>query len=143
MNNLVRKITVAVTTSLAKGAGANGMAYLGLGGREFRLDIAEHDDFGAGDETIYELGEDANVEHPERNDPRVGFPVTLDDVAAHPAFIRYVPHGRSDDWNVANVDVRISAMDDTTVRYSALDGPQDNLWLGPQSGHQFYLRRSA
>ncbi len=142
MNNLVRKITVNITTSLSKGAGANGMAFLGLGGREFRLDIDHHADFGAGDETTYEFGEDSNVMHPDRNDPRSGYPITVEDITSRPVFLRYVPHGKADDWNLAYVEVRINTMDDRLVRYSALEGPQDNIWLGPQSGQIMHLTRA-
>lgn len=143
MDKLVRKITVDITTSFAKGAGTEGQAFLGLGGREFRLDIEEHADFDRGDETTYEFGEGANVVHPERNDPRLGLPVSLDDVLAHPVYLRLVPKDRADDWNVASVLVKVQAGAHDVVRYSALEGPQENIWLGTQSGTCLHLKRAA
>ena len=143
MDKLVRKITVDITTSFAKGAGTEGQAFLGLGGREFRLDIDEHADFDRGDETTYEFGEGANVVHPERNDPRLGCPVTMEDVIAHPVYLRLVPKDRADDWNVASIRVRVQAGAHDVVRYTALDGAQDNIWLGIQSGTCLHLKRAA
>lgn len=140
MDTIVRKITVDITTSFAKGAGTEGQVFLGLGGREFRLDIDSYEDFDRGDEVTYELGEDANVRFPERNDPRQGFPIGIDDVTAKPVYLRLAPHDKSDDWNLANVHVRISAGDEE-LRYAALDGAQENIWLGPQSGNLVHLKR--
>lgn len=142
MDNIVRKITVDITTSFAKGAGTEGQVFLGLGGREFRLDVDSHEDFERGDEITYELGEDANVRLPDRNDPRTGYPIHVEDVLAKPVYIRLVPHDKSDDWNLANVHVRILASD-ADLRFAALDGPHDNIWLGPQSGNIVHLKRTA
>jgi hypothetical protein len=141
VDKLVRKITIDITTSFAKGAGTDGQAFLGLGGREFRLDIADHEDFERGDETTYELGEGSNVVKPERNDPRVGLPITLDDVLAHPVYLRLVPDDKADDWNLANIRVKIQAGHEI-VRYRALEGPQENIWLGYQSGTWLHLKRA-
>ena len=140
MDTLVRKITVEITTSFAAGAGTEGQVFLGIGGREFRLDIEEYEDFDRGDEVTYELGEDANVRFPERNDPRQGYPLTVEAVTSRPAYLRMVPHDKSDDWNLANVHVRVLA-GEKQVRFGALDGPQDNIWLGPQSGTTLALSR--
>lgn len=139
---LVRKITVDITTSFAKGAGTEGQVFLGLGGREFRLDIDSYEDFDRGEEVTYEMGENANVNLPERNDPRQGFPIHLEDVLSRAVYLRLVPDDKSDDWNLANVRVRVQAGDED-VRFSALDGPQDNIWLGPQSGNWVHLKRLA
>lgn len=141
MQRIVRKITIDITTSFAKGAGTEGEVFLGLGGREFRLYIDEQEDFEAGDEVTYELGEGANIENRERNDPRMGMPISIDDVLTHPVYIRLVSHKASDDWNIANVRARIVA-EEETLRYGALEGSQDNIWLGPQSGSWLYLRRT-
>ena len=138
---MVRKISVEITTSFAKGASTDGDVFLGLGGREFRLDIADHEDFGDGDETTYEFGEGANVSHPERNDPRRGLPLELDHVTSRPVYIRLDAHDGADDWNVANVRVRVQATDGG-AEYSALDGGSENIWLGKQSGSVLHLHRA-
>ena len=140
MDPLVRKITVEITTSYAPGAGTEGQVFLGIGGREFRLDIEAYEDFDRGDEVVYELGEDANVRFPERNDPRQGYPLTVENVGSRPVYLRLVPRDKSDDWNLANVHVRVLA-GDRQVRFGALDGSSDNIWLGPQSGTTLLLTR--
>lgn len=142
MENLVRKITVDIATSYAKGAGTEAQVFLGLGGREFRLDIDAYEDFDRGDEVTYELGEGGNVVEPERNDPRIGYPVTLDGIKMHPVYLRMVPKKDSDDWNLANVRIRCVAGSEE-LRYSALDGGSEHIWLGLQSGTVLYLKPSA
>jgi hypothetical protein len=137
---LVRKITVEITTSYADGAGTEGAVFLGLGGREFRLDIDDYEDFDRGDEHAYELGEDANVRFADRNDPRQGMPLSLADIASRPAYLRLEPRGKSDDWNVASVTVRVVAGSET-VRYGALQGSNESIWLGPQSGTTLHLKK--
>jgi hypothetical protein len=137
----VRKITIDITTSFAEGAGTEGQVFFGIGGREFRLDIDDHEDFERGDEMTYELGEGANVKDRERNDPRKGMPIDLDAVLTHPVYLRLVSHKASDDWNIANVRARVVA-EEETLRFSALEGGADNIWLGPQSGSWLYLRRT-
>lgn len=141
MDTIVRKITVEVVTSYAKGAGTEGKVFLGLGGREFRLDIDSHDDFDRGDEVVYELGEGSNVCFPDRNDPRTGLPISVDAVLAHPVYIRLVPDDNADDWDLANVHVRLHAADEV-IRYAALEGPNAHIWLGLQSGNCLHLQRA-
>jgi hypothetical protein len=150
VDKIVRKITVDLVTDHAKeSAAARGMVFLGLGGREFRLDIPDYDDFDQGDHTIYELGEGANVSTAERNDPRTGYQLTAELVAARPAYIRFEPQGRMlaslesrDDWHLAEVRVRV-LVGQEELRFSALDGPQESIWLGLQSGLILYLDRQA
>ena len=114
-----------------------------MGGREFRLQVDRKADFERGSELSYQLGEDANVMHPDRNDPRMGTPVTVADALAHPVYIRVTPKDEKDDWNVEAVQVRIlHDLDRRTIRFSALDGPSQNVWLGLQSGTTLYLHRS-
>lgn len=138
---MIERIAVDIVTGFARGAGTAGLVFLGLGGREFRLDIAEHDDFEEGDEVTYEFGADSNVRHPDRNDPRTGCPITFEDVDAFPVYIRLEPRAADDDWHVVSVRVRAAGHDGETRRWSALDGSSDALWLGRQSGAILHLRR--
>lgn len=143
MEGQVRRIVVDITTSYATGAGTKADVYLGAGGREFRLRV-DKSDFDRGGELSYQLGEDANVRDPDRNDPRTGLPLTVTDIVSHPVYIRMVPKNERDDWNVENVKVRVlHDIDRRAVRYTALDGPSHNVWLGLQSGTTLHLKRSA
>ena len=142
MDTLVRKIIVELHTDTAEGASTKGQVFLGLGGREFRLDIKDYADFDQGDEVIYELGEDSNVLNSGRNDPRMGCPVKVEDVTTRPAYIRLVPKKDSDDWKVALVKVTVLA-GDHEIRFAALDSNNQDLWLGPQSGTCLHLNRRA
>ena len=139
---MIRQIFVDMVTAFSKGASTRGEVYLGLGGREFRLDLDAHHEIEEGDEVTYVFGERANVANAERNDPRKGMPLRLEDIPPFPAYIRLVPHNKSDDWNVANIRVRVVATEGGT-ELSALDGSTGNIWLGTQSGTMLYLRPSA
>ena len=144
MESLVRKIVVDIVTSYASGAGTRGEVFLGVGGREFRLNVDRSADFERGAESSYQLGEDANVRDAERNDPRQGRPVRVADVLAHPVYIRMAPKGAGDDWNVESVNVRVMHEDERrAIRFCALEGPKENIWLGLQSGTTLHLDRSA
>lgn len=144
MERLVRRIVVDIATGFASGAGTRGDVYLGLGGREFRLRVDQGSDFEQGAEMSYQLGEDGNVLDPARNDPRVGRPVRVGDVLGHPVYVRMQPRGDKDDWNVDAVQVRVLHEDERrAIRFSALDGPSENVWLGAQSGTMLHLGRSA
>jgi hypothetical protein len=58
----VTQIQVRITTSSVTGAGTNAKVFLGIGGREFRLDSANPcGDFETGQDVIYTLGVNANA----------------------------------------------------------------------------------
>lgn len=144
MESLVRRIVVDIVTSYSSGAGTKGDVFLGLGGREFRLSVERASDFERGAEMSYQLGEDSNVRDPERNDPRIGLPIRVTDVVAHPVYVRMAPRGNSDDWHVEAVQVRVLHEDERrAMRFSALDGPKESIWLGQQCGTMLHLSRSA
>ncbi len=139
---LVRRIVVDVVTSHATGAGTTAPVMLGLGGREFRLLVDAGDDFERGAESNFQLGEDANVLLPSRNDPRLGSPIHVRDVLSHPVYVRLLPKSDKDDWLVEGVTVRVIPQGERrAIRYLALPGPQDAAWLGLQSGTVLQLRR--
>ena len=136
---MIQKITVELTTTFAKGASTRGAVFLGFGGREFRLDIADHDDFEEGDDTVYVLGEGGNVMFPERNDPRAGLPLSLGDSTHFPVYVRLQPHAKQDDWELASVRVRVAASGGS-LEFAVLQGGTERLWLGNESGTILHLR---
>jgi hypothetical protein len=139
---LVRRIVVDVVTSHATGAGTAAPVMLGLGGREFRLQVDADEDFERGAESNFQLGEDANVQHPSRNDPRLGVPIHVRDVLSHPVYVKLLAKADKDDWLVEGVTVRVIPQGERrAIRYAALEGPQQTAWLGLQSGTVLHLRR--
>ena len=136
---MIQKILIDITTTFAEGASTNGAVFLGLAGREFRLDIAQYDDFQEGEDVTYCLGEGSNVRYPERNDPRADMPLTLEDAGRFPCYIRLEAHKAADDWELGNVRVRVIA-DEGKAEFAALQGSRQRIWLGPQSGDILYLR---
>jgi hypothetical protein len=139
---VIHKITVDVVTGGDDDAGTDGDVYLGMAGREFWMNVENQDDFEAGDHACYIFGEDSNVAHADRNDPRKDRPVHDADVDRFPVYVRMVPHGRHDDWELA--EVRVSVYSEAGVRhYGALLEPGQKLWLGRTSGLYCYLDRLA
>ena len=137
---MIQKISVDITTTFAKGASTKGAVFLGLGGREFRLDIGDHPDFEEGDDVTYVFGDESNVMFPDRNDPRTGMPLALEDALGHPVYVRLEPHRTADDWELASIRVRVTASEGA-AEFAALQGPTDRIWLGQQSGTILSLRR--
>lgn len=123
--------------------------FLGIGGREFRLDSSE-DDYEAGSERTYILGDESkasspwsnsiHVEKKEWNDPRVGVPLQIDDINInrYPVYIRFEPRAFGDDWNIALVFVQVYNEDKQSVDIFFRDIPE-GMWLGPSSGNILYL----
>src|SRR3954451_15060131 len=95
----VTGILCQVITGNVDGGGTDGRVYLGLGGREFRLDSGAND-FGRGSwrEFVMGLGPvqpeppstQVRVLNSEQNDPRVGLPIRRLDT---PVYIRFEPVG--------------------------------------------------
>ena len=138
---MVRRIDVRIFTSHRRGADTDGAVYLGIGGREFHLDITGHDDFQQGNDLTYQLGEDANIADAERNDPREHFALSLGELGQFPVYIRFLPDSSRDDWNLAGVDVTAWGADE--ARYFTALGNGHHLWLGNKSGLFCYLRGVA
>jgi hypothetical protein len=140
MKSPIRKVVIDVVTSHVDRAGTKAQVFLGLGGREFRLSVPNRAAFELGAESTFQLGEDANVEFPERNDPRLGYPITVADVLGIPAYIRLDTRHDRDDWNVASVAVRVHSQGERrAIRFSALNKLGQSLWLGNDCGNLLYL----
>ena len=123
----IESISVAVKTGDVKGGSTNGRVYLGLGGREFRLDTSD-DDFKRNALDCFRLGDGDNVRRAERNDPR-NPAVDTADLEQFPTYIRF--EGKS--WNLRFVSVEVAG-----TGFGADLGP-DGLWMGHVSGKTRYL----
>lgn len=129
----IRQIRVFVHTGVENGAGTDGDVFVGICGREFRIDTSGFDDFEAGHVRDYRLGEDANIANAGRNDPRSP-QLDSDNLDKFPVYIRFEPSGSGSDWNLSTVRVSVEGRS-----YGA--GFQKGLWLGQSSGKFCYLSR--
>ena len=133
----IETVSVLINTRDVRGGGTDGDVFLGLGGREFRLDTSS-DDFEAGSSRTYVLGDGGNVNNKDVNDPRK--PQLREEfLDRFPVYIRFQPTGRTDNWNVDHVAVTLGGS--TFPSYEALLGREGGLWLGIRSGLVLHLNK--
>jgi hypothetical protein len=80
----VTRIEVRLKTGDVDGAGTDCRVYLGLGGREFNLDIRDTDDRKRNSNDLYALGEVGNVYISGDNDPRAPLALTVANAFNYP-----------------------------------------------------------
>ena len=143
-------IVCGIGTGDVDGAGTDGRVYLGLGGREFRLDSTA-DDYERGSRRDYIMGRGPNdppqppeiqVVNGEQNDPRVGFALATTDLYKNPVYIRFEPAGSSPDWNLHIAVVLVYVGEGQ--RETAFSPPFrfQNLWLGDRYGKILFMSES-
>src|ERR1044072_9291688 len=125
---IVKRIDVRLKTSTRQNAGTTGPVLLAIGGREFRLGAP-----ATGSDKVFTLGEGANVANPANNDPRSPIQVTLRDVFQNPSWIRL---SGADDWDLELLSVTVYS-DFRELKFEALTGADDHLWLGPDTGGSY------
>lgn len=139
----VDRITVKIKTGNKSGAGTNGKIYLGIGGREFRLNKSGNQ-FQQGMEDEFVLGVGSNILSNNKN----GLPLSsqftndspqipFDTASSYPAYIRFQPSNDSDEWNVDRVCVNVRNNFGPVAEFHAdiLNGTDDdNIWMGEDSG---------
>jgi|SRR5580765_730475 len=149
----VGKIEVKIVTANRTGAGTNGEAYLGIGGREFLLDIPGKDDYEKGHTDSFVIGDGSNIKNdnsesnginglptvepptPGENSPGIEFEWLQKNL--FPTYIRFKPDDEGDNWNIESVDVTASRYPDkmAKIQYHAFENPnEDNIWMGDSSG---------
>jgi hypothetical protein len=135
----VRRIELRVITGDRPDAGTDGTVFLGLGGREFRVDSSDTsvNDFERASDRTYIFGIGANVSRPTENDPRSPWQIDSQDIGRCPRYIR-LESGDGGDWNVAQVDVLISLADGGSATLQRLGGSA-HLWLGWKRGRYLYF----
>jgi hypothetical protein len=139
-------ILCQIITGNVSGAGTDGSVYLGLGGREFRLDSSA-DDYERGSWREYILGlgplepdlppPQIRVNNRDKNDPRLGFPLDTENLGRTPVYIRFEPESSGDNWNVHAAAALVYAPN-FVVGY-VLPFDFDNLWMGQAMGKVLYL----
>jgi hypothetical protein len=113
--------------------GTDGSVFLGLGGREFRLDTLE-DDFETASDRVYILGLGANINNPVVNDPRSP-QLDTQFLNQTPVYIRFAQRDGRDHWNLARARVTVNPGPQEVV----FEANVGNLWFGPLVGAFCYL----
>ena len=137
----ITQINLIVKTGNVLGAGTNGKIYLGIGGREFKLDKPGNQ-FEKGDSDTFTIGTGSNIENPNEVNSlptpsgNTNSPSIEDmDIEFNPKYIRFDPRDNDDNWNVENVQVEVVDIGRT------YRGPRDgNIWLGFRFGLFLGLR---
>jgi hypothetical protein len=135
IGNIITKIEIDVETGAIERAGTNGRVYLGICGREFRLDKLG-DQFRVGILDNFIIGTGSNIKNPNVNDiinSSNSYEIDTNTLNIFPKYIRFEPQDNDDNWNVSRVELRVT--DDTNIvhKFNALDG-NGNIWLGKESG---------
>ncbi|MEV0600375.1 hypothetical protein AB0I82_13915 [Streptomyces sp. NPDC050315] len=138
----ITKIRAHVMTTNVAQAASGAWVYLGIGGREFLLDIQGADLTQGGDDEYF-FGEDANVENAEYNDPRTP-PLSTEDVAAFPVYLRFESAGSAAGWCLEWVSVTANPGTHDAQRFvhpSLREITEKNrIWLDNSYGKAVYLR---
>jgi hypothetical protein len=134
--DIITKIEIDVETGSIEGAGTNGRVYLGICGREFRLD-KPGDQFRVGILDNFIIGMGSNIENPNGVNDIINSPNSYEIdtylLNIFPKYIRFEPQDNDDNWNVSQVELRVT--DDTNVvhKFDALIS-NGSIWLGENSG---------
>lgn len=139
----VARINVQITTGNRSGAGTNGRLYLGLGGREFRLDDPNDNDLERGDFDIFIIGgPGANNTNPANtNDPNSHLQFTEIDVARFPRYLRFEGQTETDNWDLEFIWVSIYDASSTLLAnyYRPGLGGGGHLWFGGRNSEIMYF----
>lgn len=133
MPNIIKFEVVTDTGSY----GTDGKVYLGLGGREFRLNSGVDDFIANSAPTTFVFGLGSTVNNSPDNDPRSPFPLTTENVDKYPIYIRFEPSSDTDIWTLASVTVSIFTTTTAVKTYGGLAGTGIYLILGARSTKRF------
>ncbi|WP_106398811.1 hypothetical protein [Actinocorallia populi] len=140
----IQQVRAVIWTADALHADSRSRLYLGLAGREFVLHIDEND-LARGARTTFVLGEEANVQEPDGNDPRT--PPFAWRNGEHPVYLRLETRGEEPAWLLewARVEIRFTTGQAVCHEQPALFGLQEGrrLWLGDATGKTVHLSRST
>jgi hypothetical protein len=118
--------------------GTMGAVYLGMGGREFRLNRIGRNDFQRNSSSSFVLGDASHadsVSHPDYNDPSTDMPLHTTDLARFPLYIRLA--GASGHWEIVGGTIDVYA--GSTVHSFDLTERMSRLVLGPDAGEFLVL----
>jgi PLAT/LH2 domain len=142
------QIKVEIKTGNESTAGTNGKVFLGIGGREFRLDKPGNQFQKNHTDTFTINSTNSDIENPERNSlpnignansPRIENKVGI--TFNFPVYLRFDPNDNDDDWNIERVKVRVIGGLNSTFIYPNDILKDGNIWLGNKSGLFLGLRQ--
>jgi hypothetical protein len=146
MARITGLLCMIITGDIAN-AGTDGVVFLGIGGREFRID-SNADDNERGDWREYVMGRgpveplpptQVRVRNGEYNDPRVGFPLDTGRLGRSPVYLRFEPEGPSPNWNLRYAAALVYVSESQFELAYTVPDEFDNLWLGKDMGKILYL----
>jgi hypothetical protein len=151
----IDNIVATINTKNVTNAGTNGEVYLGIGGREFRLNQSG-DQFKKGDTDVFKIGSASDIENPDINglpldpgangkSPEINENI-LSGPSVFPVYIRLDPKDGSDnDWNVEKVSVVATGGFGATKTFifPKTGGVLNDgtVWLGRKSGLTLFLEQ--
>jgi hypothetical protein len=146
---IVETIFVRLRTRDAPKAGTDASVYVGIGGREFRIDSRDpdFDDFERNDDRTYILGKEPNTlpsPNPEyigrsfigMGDPDTPYVIKTENLPLFPVYVR-VNVGSGSQWLLDFVEIRANPEADD-ITYWALADPDEFIVLGKE-GYMLYL----
>jgi hypothetical protein len=140
----ISRIEARVRTDIINGT--NGLVYLGIAGREFRLNNSGND-FVPNSETIFTLGENNSVKNRELNDPQLPR-LRVDDLATFPVYLRFASRVDADHWGLDETTVTVNPgsgqiVFNATMLEAIRDGIRRDfsLTLSQSEGKACFLRR--
>ena len=136
----VKRIKATLWTGNRDDANTNGDVFLGLGGREFKLDLPSIGELQRNTENTFFLGENPNVVDPNRNDPDQDLHLRQEDLWDFGLpYVRFKGANDKDTWNLEAAVVEVTTSINEKFIWRRMKDSADNLWLGNQSGNVCYL----
>lgn len=132
----IKRIKVEITTGTN---GTDGHVYLGIGGREFRLDNPSHNDFEPTRTDIFNLGKKNNVKNPIENDPRTPA-LNIRQIMSFPCYIRL---DSKDGWNLNTIKVEIRYLNNVAPMFYFSNSWLPEIYLDTTSTQIVQLLRDA
>ncbi len=131
-------LVATVSTANTFAGGTSNAVYLGIAGREFKLDTAGVD-FQAGATDTFVIGTGSNVTNASFNDP-TSPQLTEADLDLFPVYIRL---DGADEWRLDEVTVTVNGTHVFTNPNLAGGAANQQIWLAKEGGTVWYLRRTA
>ncbi|WP_406856126.1 hypothetical protein ABEG18_00405 [Alsobacter sp. KACC 23698] len=131
------QLRLLTASALERPPRTEGNIFLGLAGREFRVNDGRSA-VERGDDHTYVYGDGASVLDPEFNDPRNPQLDTLN-VYKFPTYIRFEPPSENSKWLLSVVEVTVRSPDADEIYIEIGPVGSGPIWLGQGCGKTVYL----
>jgi hypothetical protein len=132
----ITTIEVSITTG---NNGTVGAVYLGIGGRELRLNRVGTNDFMQGSISQFVLGDASHafsVGNPDANDPKKPLPLDSADLSLFPIYLRLA--GANGHWHVTAGTIKVNA--GAASQSLRILPPGTQILMGPSCGEFLFVR---